>query len=144
MGARKIQDETEVMRWFEEGMTYERMAEIYKEKYHIEITPTAFAVWRNRRGLKERNLHDDNLMPWRVAPQHRHMHVAVQLRTEARRRAGATLSPHAAKVNEAFVRRLKEEGLVVHYDPNTPDGWFFIPREACDSDIVRHPATRKE
>lgn len=50
MAGRKIQDEGEVIRWFEEGRTYAWMAEQYRKKYHIDTVPSMWGNFRRRRG----------------------------------------------------------------------------------------------
>lgn len=50
MGKRKIVDEGEVIRWFEEGWTYKEMIDEYKRKYNIETVSSMWGSFRRRRG----------------------------------------------------------------------------------------------
>jgi len=35
---------------------------------------------------------------------------------------------------------LERDGVVVHYDPETPQGWSYVlPREGIDKDLIRQP-----
>lgn len=139
MAKRKIQDEGEVIRWFEEGKTYQWMIDEYKRKYGIDTVSSMWGNFRYRKGLDRRIARDDELIPWAVNGEHRQLYPLLMLRTEARKRAGMPLVEDKAKRLEAWLEMLKEEDAVVHYDPDTEDGWFYVPREESDDDIIRRP-----
>lgn len=140
MPAKKIQDETEVMRWFREGRTYKWMIEQYQKKYNIETTIATWSNFRRRHGLDRRMAWDGNLIPWKVEAQHRYAYPILMLRKEARRRAGFDLSPKEVDEVEGFIRSLERDGAVIHYDPETKEGWFRVPRrEGTDMDLIREP-----
>lgn len=140
MPASKIQDESEVIRWFEEGLTYDEMSEIYRTKYNIETSQSLWAGFRRRRGLDRRINRDDELIPWQVKREHRWLNAPKMLRAEARRRAGLPIPAGTAERLEAFKARLKAEGRVVHYEPETEEGWFYPPRRpGIDDDLIRVP-----
>ncbi len=140
MGARKIQSESEVIRWFEEGVTYEEMVERYRQKYNIETTPSMWGNFRRRRGLERRITRDDELIPWAVKIEHRHDYPILMLRKEARRRAGYALSPEDDHAVDAWIAGMKEANAVLHYEPETKEGWFYVvPRANIDADLIRVP-----
>jgi hypothetical protein len=139
MPPRKIQDEQEVVRWFEEGKTYEWMQQTYREKYGIETTIPMWAAFRRRKGLDRRNLRADDLLPWKVKAEHRHLYPAIMLRFEARSRAGRELNDRDSRRLANWKQMLDEDKLVVHYDEETEDGFFYIPREDSDTDLIRKP-----
>lgn len=139
MGAKKIQDEQEVIRWFEEGWTYAEMTAEYMRKYGIKMSPSNWGNFRYRRGLQRRIARDDVLIPWAVKKEHRNKYPLMMLRTEGRRRAGLENDEDKAKRLESWLKMLKEENAVVHYDPDTDDGFFYVPREDSDDDIIRRP-----
>lgn len=140
MATSKIVSEDEVLRWIEEGRTYRWMSEEYDTKYNIEITPNAFANLRYRRGLDRRIGRGDDLIPWNVKREHRWEYPVVMLRVEVRRREGRELRDIDAKRLESWKRQLTEGGLVVHYDPETDEGWWYVPaREGIDLDLIREP-----
>jgi hypothetical protein len=139
MGASKIVDEQEVIRWFEEGKTYQEMQRIYLEKYNIETVPSMWGNFRRRRGLQRRITRNDDLIPWGVKAEHRWMYPVVILRFEARRRAGRELDEDDESRLNSFLRKLDELDAVVHYDPDTEDGFHLVPREDYDDDIIRRP-----
>ncbi|WP_432006292.1 hypothetical protein [Streptomyces parvus] len=139
MGKRKIVDEGEVIRWFEEGKTYAWMIEKYQEKYGIKTVPSMWGNFRARRGLERRIVRDDDLIPWLVKEEHRWMYPLGMLRAEARRRAGKKLTEMDEGRLASWLEMLKEENAVVHYDPDTEDGFHYIPRQEGDDDIIHRP-----
>lgn len=139
MAARKIQDEGEVIRWFEEGRTYAWMIETYKKKYGIDTVPSMWSNFRRRRGLDRRIARDDNLIPWEVKEEHRWQYPVAMLRVEARLRQGFPLTENDQTRLESWKETLEEENAVVHYDPDTEDGFFYVPREDGDDDLIHQP-----
>lgn len=140
MAASKIQDEAEVIRWFDEGRTYQWMCEEYERKYGIRTVPSLWGNFRRRRGLARRMVRDDNLIPWAVNKEHRWAYPLAVLRMEARMRAGAELTPSDAARLESWKKSLYEREVVVHYEPDTVDGFFYVPRRKdIDHDLIREP-----
>jgi hypothetical protein len=136
----KIQDEDEVLGWFAEGRPYSWMVEEYERKYNIVTTPSLWANFRRRKGLSARIVRDDNLIPWEVRPEHRWAYPLALLRMEARRRSGVVLSQRDEDRLRHFTeQRLTPDDLVIHYDPDTEDGFFLIPRQPGDKDLVHEP-----
>lgn len=40
----------------------------------------------------------------------------------------------------AWLAGLERDGTVIHYDPDTPEGWWYVPRrEGIDTDLIRVP-----
>lgn len=139
MPVSKIQNEQEVLRWFEEGRTYEWMVEEYLRKYNIQTGITMWANFRRRRGLPRRIVRDDTLIPWEVKAEHRWSYDLQMLRMEARKRAGEKLT-HAYEGRLArWLTDLEEAGAVLHYDPDTEEGFHWVSREKTDDDIIRRP-----
>lgn len=136
-----IQDESEVRRWIEEGRTFAWMVEEYERKYNLQVTSSMFTNFRARNGLPRREVRDSSLIPWEVKREHRWKHPLAMLRAEAQVRAGETLNPagRMALKHASFMARLRDEDLVVYYDPDTEEGFFLVPREPEDEDIIRLP-----
>ncbi|MFF7800265.1 hypothetical protein [Streptomyces olivaceus] len=139
MGAKKIQDEQEVIRWFREGKTYQWMIDEYKRKYGIDTAASMWGNFRQRRGLDRRIVRDDDLIPWFVTEEHRWAYPLAMLRAEARRRAGKELTSLDASRLANWKQMLKEEDAVVHYDPETEEGFHYIPRQPGDDDLIHQP-----
>ncbi len=140
MGRAKIQDEAEVVRWFEEGRSYNWMVEEHDRKYHVLLTPSAFSNFRVRKGLSRRIAREPNLIPWEVNPEHRWAYPLAMLRVEARRRSGFKVRASDAERLESWKQGMAEDGVVVHYDPDTEQGWWYVPRRAgVDLDLIYEP-----
>lgn len=141
MGApSKVENMQEVLRWMEQGRTYKWMVEEYRRKYGVETTVSMWAAIRRRHGIEPRLVRDLNLVPWAVKPEHRHAYAVTMLRAEARRRAGKPLTPAVEDMLDVWLVGLAEDGTVVHYDPDTEAGWFYVPpREGIDTDLIRVP-----
>ncbi|MFG3223246.1 hypothetical protein ACGF07_00475 [Kitasatospora sp. NPDC048194] len=134
-----VQNEQEAIRWIEEGKDYQWIVEKYLEKYKIQTTTSMWATFRHRRGLKRRLTRNTDLIPWEVKPEHRWAYPVVMLRFEARRRDGKTLKPADQTRLDAWKADREQENTVVYYDPHTEDGFFYVPREPSDTDLVRVP-----
>ncbi|MDX3525062.1 hypothetical protein P1P75_00980 [Streptomyces sp. ID05-39B] len=139
MGKRKIQNEQEVIRWFEEGKTYQWMIDEYQRKYGIKTVPSMWGNFRSRRGLDRRIVRDDELIPWFVKEEHRWAYPLAMLRTEARHRAGKELTEGDQARLTSWKEMLETENAVVHYDPETEAGFHYIPRQEGDDDIIHRP-----
>jgi hypothetical protein len=141
--ARKIVNEQEVIRWYEEGKTYAWMVTEYRCKYHLETVPSMFSNFARRRGLQRRITRDDDLIPWHVVVQHRWAYPLDMLRVEARRRAGWKLTTDDAARLTAWLATLRKDDLVVAYDPTTKDGFSLVRRRpGVDEDLIREPARK--
>lgn len=143
MGGRKIVDEGEVIGWFAEGRTYAWMQAEYLRKYGIETVPSMWSNFRYRKGLDRKIERNDDLIPWAVAKEHRWAYPLMMLRTEARRRAG--LNPAAGMQDrlDKWLRRLARDNIVVAYDPDSEDGFTYLPRRpGIDTDLIRQPDTK--
>lgn len=140
MSVSKLQNRDEFVRWYEEGKTYSWIVEQYRERYDIEIGYGTISNWRHQLGLERRAVRDPSLIPWTVNPEHRINHNLNMLRAEARRRSGQEVAPNTLKKLEGWLNMLREEDAVVHYDPDTEQGWWLVRRRAgVDTDIIRQP-----
>lgn len=138
-------DEGEVVRWIEEGRPYRWIIDEYTRKYGVETTQSMWANFRARRGLTPRLQRDDELIPWAVKREHRWKNPVVMLRAEARRRSGLPQSEVQQARLMSWLHWLSEDGMVVMYEPDTEEGFFYVPREDGDDDLIRRPerATRE-
>jgi hypothetical protein len=139
MAKTKIVDEAEARKWMEAGKPYSWMQQQYRDKYNID---TSYSMWGNLRrkwGYGLRMQHDDQLIPWKVEPQHRWAYPLAMLRAESRVRRGEELREQDARKLPAFLKKLEDENLVVMYEPRTEEGFWLVPREPEDTDIIRTP-----
>ncbi|MFF3006365.1 hypothetical protein ACFVTF_26590 [Kitasatospora sp. NPDC057940] len=135
-----VQDKEEAIRWLvEDDRSYEWMVQRYLEKYNIQTTISMWASFRHRNGLPRKISRDRDLIPWEVLEEHRWGYPVVMLRFEGRRREGRELSEYDAGRLDSWKQMLENGNLVVHYVPDTDDGWFYVPRDEGDTDIIRVP-----
>lgn len=133
-----MQSEEEVRRWFEAGKTYQWMADEYLRKYRLEVSPSMFSQLRRKSGWERRHVRNDGLIPWAVKPEHRWTYAVQMLRAEGRSRAGKEMSPVTAARLETWKKTLQESGAVVHYEPETDEGFFYVPAQEGE-DLIRRP-----
>lgn len=137
----KIRDMEQVRRWFEDGWTMADMRRFYLENYHEETSPAMWTAIRRRLGYDSPIVHDPDLMPWSLAPEHRHLFPAKMLRAEARVRAGKETA--RARELQLWKAKRQELGQVVYYDAKWPEGFYYVPREPGDGDLVARPGSRE-
>lgn len=137
-GHKKIQSESEVKRWIEQGKTYAWMSEEYLRKYDLQVSPSMFSQFRRRNGLEGRQARDASLVPWAVNAEHRWANALQMLRAEARLRSGKDMPPERLRTLEVWKESLEEAGAVVHYEPDTEQGFFYVPKEDGE-DLIRKP-----
>lgn len=143
MPATKVVDVQEAIRWIEEEeRPYKWIVEEYRRKYGVETTVVMWGGFRRRHGLTERKVRDPELIPWKVEEEHRWLYPLCMLRVLARRRRGVELSDNDEARLDSWLRMLKEKDVVVHYDPDSPDGFYYVPREPTDADVIRKPRGR--
>lgn len=140
MPGEKLQSADEFRRWWDEGRTYQWIINKYREKYGIDVTLGAIGNWRARLGLERRQQRNMSLIPWEIEEKHRYRHVLAMLRAEGRRRAGAPLARLQEHRLESWLHWMSENDCVVHYDPETDEGFHYVPRRSgVDADLVRTP-----
>lgn len=136
----KVVDHSEVARWMDEGRPYSWMVEEYRRKYNVATTIAMWSNYRKRHGFPRRLTRSNQLIPWEVRREHRWAYPVAMLRLESRRRRGVEMTEVEAARLSSFMESLDETECVVHYDPETEEGFFLIPREPHDEDIIRRPA----
>lgn len=140
MSNHKIVNESEAIDWITSGKTYQWMAETHLAKYNVQVSPAAFSNLRRRHGLPGRQVRDEKLIPWKVNREHRYDWPIQMLRLEARRRAGKPLTENEQKDLQGWLNTMQQDGCVVHYQPDTEQGWFYVePRPGIDNDLIREP-----
>lgn len=122
------------------GLSNKQIVERLRREDHIDVTGAAISMFRKRHDLPRAKARYADLLPWTVRPEHGNLYQAKMLRTEGRLRAGETLPESLATQHAAWRQRLDESDAVVHYDPETAEGFWLIPRrEGIDRDLIRDP-----
>ncbi|WP_372736169.1 hypothetical protein [Nocardioides sp.] len=144
MGTHTIVDEGEARRWFAEGRTHAWMQAEYLRKYGLQTTLSAWSDYGCRNGLERRDDPtgdpNDVLVPWEIDKRHRWAYALMMLRTEARRRSGIAPTETMAERLERWLRQMSDDNTVVAYNPNSEDGFTYVPRRSgIDTDLIRQP-----
>ena len=80
------------------------------------------------------------MIPWKLKPMHRHRHAARMLRTQERLEAGLAVGPSLSRQVEQWRAGLREDDLVIDYDPDTDEGFTRVPRrDGVDWGWVHEP-----
>lgn len=79
-------------------------------------------------------------IPWTVAPEHSDGYQHQMLQIAQRLRKGEKVGKSNQSDFSTWLTHLYEADAVVHYDPSTELGWFYVPRRAgIDRDLIREP-----
>ena len=141
---RVIEDWAELERLFRSGMSPKQISETYAER-GVVVAPGTLAVIRHRKGWNRVHLDHSALLPWLVRKEHRGAHHQRMLRLESTLRQGGEVDERNRRLLESWKKQLKAEDAVVHYQPDTPQGWFLVPRRpGVDTDLIRVPDPEDE
>lgn len=138
MGVQKLDDkEVEVM--LRSGMTQQQVVAVYRER-GVNVAQSAISQAISSGRIKvDTNRHSGGI-PWKLRPEHRHLHAARMLRTQARLDAGLEVGKSLLKQVTTWREGLIDEGSVIAYDPETEEGFWRVPRRpGIDLGWVREP-----
>lgn len=138
MVKRKVPDRNTLQRWVEQGLTHEEMAHEIERLTHEPITRAAVSQALQREGLsdnepRQRYRHE---IPWRVRTEHLHAYPIRMLRLLGRRNAQTPLNRNENARLDSWLAKLAQDDLVVAYDPDTLEGFFYVDREDEDPEDV--------
>ena len=137
-GRQKI-DYAEAEQMLRDGKTQQEVA----ERFGVTQPAINRAIWRGR--IKDitydKATMDESGVPWHpVRPEHRSRYLVRMIRAAARRDRGESNSPVIEAQLDNFLKHMEELDAVVHYDPDTDEGFFRVPRRhGVDTGIVRDP-----
>lgn len=136
---RKVLPDSEIDQLARQGKTDAEIAAYLLTNQKIDVTPNAITAWRRRRGDDYKRPRYPELLPWRVKTEHSYLYTPKMLRILARVRQGLAVNDRDRRRLEVFMEKLEAANAVVHYDPDTEQGWWFVTREPGDKDIIRQP-----
>lgn len=160
MPARKLPDDETIVKWHLSGITFQEMANRWNPvligRGEDPVGSAAFNMKCFRLGLPARNMRHDDLIPWTpIRREHNDLYIVCMLRKESARRAGVPrFDPSHPNCDETDLQRLNSwiqglkegnngKGVVVHYDPDTLEGWWYVNRRKSDKDIIRMPTASR-
>lgn len=135
---RYIPSDSILANWRDEGLTASQMAARIKEQSGVDVATGSVYAALSRAGLTNQ-LRYDEWIPWSpIRADHVNAYPLLMLRLAARREAGHDLTELQNKKLDSWIDRLQDEGVVVHYEHDTADGWFYVPtREGIDTGLIR-------
>lgn len=135
----------QVLRWLSQGITQQEIVRML-EAEGIEATQSAVSMLKLRHASGEREASmrtrvRADLVPWQLRPEHRQLHAAKMLRAKSRLDRGEPISPVQRRQLETWLAGLEAEDAVIHYEPDTDQGFWRVPRRpGIDTTIIRDPA----
>lgn len=138
MPARRILPSDSILaKWRDEGLTYKQMAQRVEEQTGERVPPATIGAALSRAGLTERVRYDD-VIPWpKIKTEHNHHYALYCLRLVARRKYGLEMTDEQESRLDSWLARLKEEGAIVVYRYDSPDGFYYVPRRKGERGLVR-------
>ena len=130
MPARRIlPSDSTLAKWREEGLTYQQICARIEEQTGEKVNPPTIGAALSRAGLTDRVRYSDAL-PWdNIKTQHNNHYAASMLRAWARRKRNLPLTAEQEARLDSWLARLKQEDAIVVYRPNSPDGFYYVPRK---------------
>lgn len=140
-----IPDIHELESWLRGGLSPREASERYAER-GLNVSANAIAVTRWRKGWPKMYLTHEALIPWKVAPQHVRLLHHRMLSMESRRRQGKPPTrAEDLRQLEKWLAWLRDGDAVIHYDADTPEGWWPVHRRpGVDTDLIRVPDMSNE
>lgn len=132
----------ELETYIEMGLTQQQMVDEHERRHNIRVARSTIAMALDRHGLVSVNPRKRyrDLIPWVMRPVHRQHRDVKMLRLECRTRAGLPVGEAEERRLYNWRTELAKAGAVVSYHPETPEGFYWVPRERTDMDIIRRPA----
>lgn len=132
-------DYAEAEKMLRAGATQQEVA----DRFGVTQPAVNRAIWRGR--IKDitydRAATDESGVPWHpIKPEHRSRYLVRMLRAAARRDRGEKSAPVLEAQLDSFLKQVDDMDFVVHYDPDTEDGFFRVPRRVgVDKGLIRDP-----
>ena len=139
-GRRKMPSDSILEKWVEEGLDHDQIRQRIKDEFNEEVALSTVSGHLSRIGLTDRVKYDD-VIPWaRISIDHNHAYQLTMLRIAARMVRGLPVRDVDRRRFERWAAELRERNLVVHYEYNSPDGFYYVAaREGVDDGFVRKP-----
>jgi hypothetical protein len=130
----------------DKGMTHGEIAEYLTSTLHTQVTRSAVSVALSRAGRVKRR-GEDKATPaeWTVLPEHANKVDLHMLRVNKRLRDGKAVRDVDVERHRHWLQRLEEADAVVHYEPRSRAGFWWVPRRhGIDEGLVREPGLDDE
>lgn len=137
---RILPDDAELIQMVKRGMTQQEIADEAFKRTGVRVTRAAVSAALLRAGQPTQRPRYPELLPWRVKAKHDGHYALKMLRVEGRVRDGKPVTDRELKRLEAWKETLRANKAVVHYDPDTDEGFYYVhARPGVDKDLIRVP-----
>ena len=132
-------DANTLMRWKDEGLTHQQMADRVFEQSGQRVTRAAITLEMMKNGLSKPRPRYKDTLPWRVDMDHIMSYPARMLRYLGKRRAGVELNAYYEQSLDAWLTNLTNDGLIVAYYPNDATGFHYVDKSFKDHEDTDLP-----
>lgn len=130
---RKVPDKNTLQRWHDAGMTHQAMADRVLAETGERVSRAAISMALQRYNITtEQKARYRDEVPWHVRVEHLRAYPVRMLRLLGRRRSGEPMADDLSARLDGWLRQLEESNAVVAYDPDSDQGFFYVPREDGD------------
>jgi hypothetical protein len=111
------------------------------EKFGVSQAAVSAGIKRGNIQIEYPNQTEGRAVPWHpIRPEHRDRYLIRMLRAAHRREQGLKSAAVLEAMLDKFLAAAEELDFVVHYDPDTDEGFFRVPRRlGIDEGLVRNP-----
>lgn len=132
-----------VLRWLAEGVTQTEVVGRLADM-GIDATQSAVSMLKMRHATGEREAAmrtrvRAELLPWKLRPEHRQLHAAKMLRAQSRLDRGETITRIQQRQLDTWKAGLEADNACIHYDPDTEQGFWRVPRRPGIDGLIREP-----
>lgn len=135
---RRIPSESQLAKWVKDGLSHNEICDRIEKETGYRPGRSTVSAALSRAGLTNRVRYDD-VIPWkRISVDHNTHYALTMLRTAARIKHGLDVNPRDLSRFQAWKERLDEANAVVHYEYNSPEGFYYVPRrKGVDKGLIR-------
>ena len=138
MSTQKL-DDSEVEQLLRSGWSQMKIVRWYADR-GIDVSQSAISQAISPGRVKANMGYITGGVPWALKPEHRHRHAPRMLRSQARLDNGLPIGATLVRQVEQWRAGLQAEDSVIHYDPDTDEGFWRVPRRpSVDTWWVRDP-----
>ena len=137
---RKMPSDSILEKWVAEGLDHEQIRQRIKEEFNEDVALSSVSGHMSRIGATNRIKYSD-WIPWgRISLDHNHNYTLNMLRIGARLDRGKPVRDIDKGRFERWSKELQQKKLVVHYDYDTMEGFFYVKRRPkVDGMYIRNP-----
>ena len=128
-----VPDKNTLIRWTEEGLTHQAMADRVYQETGTRVTRTAISAAMVRYGLAKNGNRYRQTLPWKVKVLHARAYPARMLRLLGRRFEGQELNEQENQALDRWLAQLAESRSIVAYDPDSDAGFVYIDKRHKDN-----------